>query len=157
MITPFDSEWSREHIEDIALFFKDAVYLNSFYSEYVQTEDDLIILDTGYEIWTAALLYDSVFNGIDYSIYCKGYYDIYIKAVENLKKDLSRKKFLSFKPLYNIPEILRNAVDALDYVLGIENTSELAEEMRKDGVYDEWRSEITALQKRLSVHIKEDL
>lgn len=149
MITPFENEWVREHIEGIAKDSKDSVLLNNFTFGYEWFEEETIALNMGYEIWTAGLLYDSVFNDIDYSVYCTGYEELYNRAVENLKKDLSRKKFLSFKPRYNIPEILQNAVDALDEVW-LSDNSELAEEMRKNGVFDNWRNEIIDLQNRLT-------
>lgn len=149
MITPFDSEWVREHIEGIAKDSKDSVLLNNFSFGYEWFEDETISLNMGYEIWASALLYDTVFNDIDYSVYCKDYYEVYNKAVENLKKDLSRKKFMSFKPRYDIPQILRNAVDALDKIW-LSDNSELAEKMRNDGVFEQWRHEIIDLQNRLT-------
>ncbi|MDE6774964.1 MAG: hypothetical protein K2J37_01455 [Ruminococcus sp.] len=153
MITPFENEWVREHIEGVAKDSKDSAKLNNFIFGYEWFEEEIIALNMGYEAWTAALLYDTVFNDIDYSLYCTGYEELYSRAVENLKKDLSRKKLLSFKPLYNIPEILQNAVDTIDSVLGIVNESELAEEMQKKGIFEKWRSEIIDLQNRLTIHV----
>lgn len=60
---------------------------------------------------------------------------------------------MSFKPLYNIPEILQNAVDTLDCTTGIYYESELVEKMKGKGIFDEWESEIIDLQNRLSEHI----
>lgn len=156
MITPFENEWVREHIEGISKASRDSVLLNNFTFGYEWFEEETISLDMGYEIWTAALFYDTIFNNIDYSVYCTGYEEVYNKAVENLKKDLSRKKFMSFKPRYNISEILQNAVDTLDSALGICNESELAEEMKKNGVFEKWRYEVIDLQNRLGTHIKYD-
>ncbi|MCM1132805.1 MAG: hypothetical protein NC340_04970 [Ruminococcus flavefaciens] len=129
--------------------------LNNFSFEYDWLEEEAISLDMGYEIWASALLYDTVFNDIDYSVYCTGYEELYSRAVENLKKDLSRKAFMSFKPRYNIPKILRNAVDVLDTVW-LSDNSELAEKMRNDGVFEQWRNEIIDLQNRLT-DIEENL
>lgn len=156
MITPFENEWVREHIEGIAKDSKDSALLNNFIFGYEWFEDEKIALNMCYEVWTAALLYDTIFNNIDYSVYCTGYGNTYTKAVENLKKDLSRKKFLSFKPRYNISEILQNAIDALDEIWMSDN-SELAEEMKKNGIFEDWWHEIIDLQNRLSEHIQEDL
>ncbi|MDE5853594.1 MAG: hypothetical protein K2H19_00830 [Ruminococcus sp.] len=156
MITPFEYEWAFENIEEIAESSDDAVWLINFSFESVwhECENDFIVLDTGYEVWTSACLCDAVMNNTDYSKYCSGYEKIYIKAVEILKQDLFRKKFLTKKPIHNISEILQSAIDALDYVLGIVNESELADEMQNRGIFEEWRGEIIDLQNRLSKHIE---
>ncbi|MDE5859006.1 MAG: hypothetical protein K2H23_01220, partial [Oscillospiraceae bacterium] len=106
-----------------------------------------------YEAWAAACLYDNMLNGTEYSYLCKGYEEIFDSAVKRLEKDISKKKFLIKKPVYDLSEILQNAVDALDVVMGINDDSELAEKMKAAGFSKEFENEIIDLQNRLASHI----
>lgn len=181
MITPFENDYAIEFIKNIAdnlagaVLLTNEMLLSCIFNEYHKAEenfmhkqlkkdsysdeeiedilnDDSVDSETGYEAWTSACLYDAIMNNTDYSRYCTSYEEVYNKAVEMLKKDLFRKKFLSKKPVHNISEILQNTVEALDYVLGINNDSEIADKMRSRGIFEEWRSEIIDLQNRLSKH-----
>lgn len=184
MMTPFASEAAKEHISELVeCFMCPLEYINKFEFEIVvkeATEKDIANMrktmkkfsalsdeeieeaihdngvdsDIGYEIWAGACLLDDVLNGTDYSADCIGYSDEYRKVTEMLMQDISKKKFLSKKPFYNLPEILQNAIDALDYVLGINCDSKLAEEMCEKGIFKEWENEIIDLQNRLSSHIE---
>lgn len=183
-MTPFGTEAAKVHISDLTeCFVRPIEYINKFQFEVVIkefTEKDLLEMrktmkkysalsdeeieealhdndidsEIGCEIWASAYLLDDVLNSNDYSADCIGYSDEYRKVTEMLRQDISKKKFLSKKPFYNLPEILQNAIDALDYVLGINCDSELAEEMKKNGAYEKWEKEIIDLQNRLSSHIE---
>ena len=83
------------------------------------------------------------------------YKDSLTAAVKRLEKDISKKKFLSKKPVYDLSKILQNAVDALDVVMGINADSELAERMKRWGVTDKFERTVIDLQNRLSTHIEE--
>lgn len=115
--------------------------------------DRSVDAEIGCEIWADACLLDDALNGMDYSSECIGYADEYRKALEMLKQDISKKKFLSKKPVYNLSVVLQNGIDALDCVLGINYDSELAEEMKQKGSYSEFENLIIDLQNRLSRHI----
>lgn len=182
MLTPFASEFAKKHILELLELSKDldldiakCTNKSDFQSilpwcsdekkdredfpdlsdEQIQElmDDESVDAECGYEVWVSACLYDAILNGTDYAPYCSGYAEEYQKAVEALRKSLAKKKFLSKKPVHDLPEILQNAIDALDYVLGVGNDSELAEEMSKSGTLAVWEEEIIDLQNRLSKHI----
>lgn len=156
---PFESKYSEEFLE-CAVKAEDSVYYTNnrifecaVYGE--DDEDDVYEEKYCYEIWAAACLYDSMLNGTPYSHLCIGYEKAFDNALEKLKKDISKKKFLSKKPVYDISSILQNAVDALDVVNGTAFASELAEKMKADGLSEKFERSISDLQNNLAKHIEE--
>ena len=115
--------------------------------------DKSVDIESASEIWAAACLLDNVLNGRDYSSECIGYADEYLAVLEILKQDIAKKKLFSGKSKYNLSVVLQNGIDALDYVLGIDSESELADEMRTKGCYSEFENLIIDLQNNLSKHI----
>lgn len=159
---PFETEYARELISEIAsdkssdsVFRTNEIAFDCLISDYGDDEDGGYEEEVCYEAWAAACLYDAMLNGTDYSAFCRGYEDSLSAAVKRLEKDTAKKKFLSKKPVYDISELLQNAVDALDVVMGMSADSELAERMKQCGVTDKFESTIIDLQNRLSAHIKE--
>lgn len=161
MINPFETKYAEKLIKNVAntddtansIFYTDKI---CFECAVPWTDDE----DKGgfeeefcYEIWASACLYDNMLNGTEYSYLCRGYEEFFDNAVKRLEKDLAKKKFLSKKPVYDLSEILQNAVDALDAVMGITDVSELAEKMKAAGLNKEFESEIIDLQNRLASHI----
>lgn len=183
-MTPFDTETAKQHITDLTHnYVRPFEYINEYVflsvtKEYTDkdikemkktlkkysalSDEDIeevmhnndIDSEIGFEILTSAYLLDDVLGGNDYSADCIGYSDEYRLAAEMLRQDISKKRFLSKKSFYDLSEILRNAVDALDYVLGIGCDSELAEKMKTNGAYEKWKEKIMDLQNRLSSHIE---
>ena len=186
MMTPFRSEFAETYIAEMLVSIDPKLWDLASYTHEMSFkialpwEDDEILeageqqppleLDICYEIWTAACLYDAVLNHTDYGDDCLRYRENYIKAVVNLEESLQKTKRKWFKkvPVYNLSQILQDAVDALDYILmsDIEldepdgdfdyELSELSEEMRKAGKFREFEETIIDLQNRLSQHINED-
>lgn len=177
MLTPFDSEFAKHHILELPTgsgswdiaectnkmdFEKLLPWCRDEEdSDFSPVEEECLheygFVDeiSGYEVWASACLYDAVVNGTDYALYCTGYAEEYQKAVEALRKALAKKKFLSRIPVHDLPEILQNAVDALDCVLdNVAGESELAGKMQENGNYEVFWTEILALQNRLSDHIE---
>lgn len=163
MITPFDSCRTITSLEIISNSDgKIAVwiiqdFLNRFF-ENVFKEDDVIEVDDSYEVWTYACLFDDILNNHDYSACCSYeeeiYSDIYISVRELVKHELERKKFFSKKSVYNIPEILQNIIDCLDYIMGIDCQSELMQYMESENTKEEFENTVIDLQNNLSKHIK---
>lgn len=159
---PFETEYAREFISEIvsdrssdSVFWTNEVAFDCMLPSADDDEDGGYDEEVCYEAWAAACLYDAMLNGTDYSAFCRGYEDNLSAAVKRLEKDTSKKKFLSKKPVYNISELLQNAIDALDVVMGMSADSELAEIMKRCGITDRFESTIIDLQNRLSAHIEE--
>ncbi|MDE6599868.1 MAG: hypothetical protein K2K34_07315 [Oscillospiraceae bacterium] len=159
---PFETEYARELISEIAsdrssdsVFWTNEVAFDCMLPSTDDDEDGGYDEEVCYEAWAAACLYDTMLNGTEYSHLCRGYEEIFENAVKRLEKDTAKKKFLSKKPVYDISELLQNAIDALDVVMGMSADSELAERMKRWGVTDKFESTIIDLQNRLSAHIKE--
>lgn len=162
---PFETEYAKKLIEDTAnaddmtnsVWYTNEICFETAIADASDEDenDDGIDDEFCYEIWAAACLYDSMLNGTDYSRFCMGYEDSLTAAVKRLEKDISKKKFLSKKPVYDLSRILQNAVDALDAVIGISADSELAERMKRQGVADKFERTVFDLQNRLSAHIEE--
>ncbi|MDE6745034.1 MAG: hypothetical protein K2J72_00195 [Oscillospiraceae bacterium] len=159
---PFDTEYARELISEIAsdrssdsVFWTNEAAFECVLYNADDDEEECYEEEVCYEVWAAACLYDAMLNGTDYSAFCRGYEDSFSAAVKRLEKDTAKKKFLSKKPVYDISELLQNAIDALDVVMGMSADSELAERMKRRGVTDRFESTIIDLQNRLSAHIEE--
>lgn len=160
MLDPFETKYAKKLIEDTANaddMTNSVWYTNKICFETAlpnASDEDDIDEEFCYEIWASACLYDNMLNGTAYSHLCRGYEEVFENAVKQLEKDISKKKFLSKKPVYDLSEILQNAVDALDAVMGINSDSELAENMKAAGLTKEFESVIIDLQNRLADHIK---
>lgn len=159
---PFETEYAREFISEIAsdkssdtVFWTNEIAFECLLPGAEDEEYGGCDEEVCYEAWASACLYDSMLNGTDYSRFCMDYKDSLTAAVKRLEKDISKKKFLSKKPVYDLSKILQNAVDALDVVMGINADSELAERMKRWGVTDKFERTVIDLQNRLSTHIEE--
>lgn len=159
---PFETEYAREFISEIAsdkssdtVFWTNEIAFECLLPSAEDEEYGGYDEEVCYEAWAAACLYDSMLNGTDYSRFCMDYKDSLTAAVKRLEKDISKKKFLSKKPVYDLSKILQNAVDTLDVVMGINADSELAERMKRWGVTDKFERTVIDLQNRLSTHIEE--
>lgn len=159
---PFETEYAREFISEIAsdkssdtVFWTNEIAFECLLPGAEDEEYGGYDEEVCYEAWAAACLYDSMLNGTDYSRFCMDYKDSLTAAVKRLEKDISKKKFLSKKPVYDLSKILQNAVDALDVVMGINADSELAERMKRWGVTGKFERTVIDLQNRLSTHIEE--
>lgn len=163
MITPFDSCKAVTSIEIISgVDGKIAVcMIQDFLSRFEKNmfkEDNVVEIDDAYEIWTYACIYDDILNNYDYSVYCSYeeeiYSDRYISVRELIKHELERKKFFSKKSVYNIPEILQDMIDCLDYIIGVDCQSELMKYMESKNIQKEFESTVIDLQNNLSKNIK---
>lgn len=163
MITPFDSPEAITSIEIMSnADGKIAVYIiQDFLSKFLKNvfrEDMVIEISDSYEVWTYACLCDDILNSHDYSAYCSYegeiYSNIYISVRELIKHELERKKFFSKKSVYNIPEILQNIIDCLNYIMSVDCQSELVRYMKSKNVEEEFKKTIIDLQSNLSKHIK---
>ncbi|MDE6763125.1 MAG: hypothetical protein K2J73_05555 [Oscillospiraceae bacterium] len=142
---PFETEYAREFISELvsdtssdSVFWTNEAVFECMLPDAYYDEDGGYDEEVCYEVWAAACLYDSMLNGTDYSSCCRDYKDSFTAAVKRLEKDVSKKKFLSKKPVYDLSKLLQNAVDALDVVIGIGADSELAERMKRWGVTDKF-------------------
>lgn len=124
---------------------------NQYSEEEIQelVDDKSVDYETAYQCWAAACLLDAAFSGTDYSGDCIGYADKYNDAVRSIADASKKRKFLTRKPVHDILKIVNTATDSLDYVLGIPADSELADEMRENGRYEQFLESINALQGRL--------
>lgn len=159
---PFETEYARELISELvsdkssdAVFWTNEVAFDCLLPNDEDDEEGGYDEEVCYEAWAAACLYDAMLNGTAYSHLCRGYEEVFENAVKRLEKDISKKKFLSKKPVYDLSKILQNAVDALDVVMGIAADSELAERMKRWGVAERFERTVIDLQNRLSAHIEE--
>ena len=98
------------------------------------------------ETWTAVCLVASALCGVDFGRDAPDDYDTVIRCIQT---DSRRRRLFSRRPVYDIPLILRQSAEALDYVLGQEAESELADEMRRSGKYNEFSDSLQTLKKTL--------
>lgn len=103
------------------------------------------------ETWTAVCLVASALCGVDFGSDAPADYG---DIVTYIKKDSQRKRLLSRNPVYDIPLILEQSAEALDYVLGTAAQSELADEMRSSGLYGEFSDSISQLKATLLTAMK---
>lgn len=158
---PFETEYAQNFIAELvsdkfsdSVFYTNEVAFDCLLFDPEDIEEDGYDEEVCYEAWAAACLYDSMLNGTPYSHLCRGYEEAFENSVKRLEKDISKKKFLSKKPVYDLSKILQNAVDALDVIMGINSDSELAEKMKAAGLAEEFERGIIDLQNRLADHIK---
>lgn len=161
MITPFETKYAETLVRDAAntdnitdsVWCTDKICFECTLPYANHEEDGAFEEEFCYEIWASACLYDNMLNGTEYAYLCIGYEEIFDNAVKRLKTDISKKKFLSRKPVYDLSKILQNAVYALNVIMGINADSELAESMKAAGLSKEFENEITGLRNRLESHI----
>lgn len=160
MITPFDSCTAIESIDMIADSADGAFAVSitrECFSDNSFRKDTVFGIADAYIVWTYACLYDDILNNHDYSPYCSYngeiYSDEYISARVLMKCELGTKIPVTGKLFYNIPEILQNIADSLDYMIGIDCHSELMEYMKSQNLEEEFKNAIIDLQNHLTERI----
>ncbi len=160
MIDPFDNVYAAEFIGSVTALpggsekeiAKSAVELTNkivFRSAIEAEETETLEEEVCAEVWVSACLYDAALNGTDYRPFCRDYEEGYTAAVRAVKGGITLKKLFGKKPLFDAAEILQNAVDALDCIIGVTCRSELLENMKRNGKAKEFETSVIELQCRL--------
>ena len=122
--------------------FDDAID-NAFEKHTLVTEEKCI------NAWVSVCLLDAALNGTDYSDEESGCEAAYRDAVKALHTALSKKRFLSTKPVYDIEAIKAAAFDQL-VNLDDEEHTELAKKISQTEDEPAFREAITELMERLT-------
>lgn len=162
MITPFDTKYGQAAVAELTenSAFMDAVNNIRIYveppsdDELAFQQDDVVDTEYGSELWTAVCLLDDAVNSTGYARQCIGYAEQYSALLESLKTELSKKKFLTRKPVHDLPALLRDAADALDEINGKNCPSELLDEMKAQEREQEFLNSVLDLQNRLRSQIE---
>ena len=161
MITPFDTKYGQTAVaelhENSPLF--GAVKNIRIYvdppsdDDHAFQQDDIVDTEYGSELWTAVCLLDDAVNNMGYASQCIGYAEQYTALLEMLKAELAKKKFLTRKPVHDLPQLLRDSAAALDDLNGKNCCSEILDEMKAQGREQDFLNSILDLQNRLRSQI----
>lgn len=158
-MTPFDTKYGQaavaELTENSALMGVVANIRIYFDSDDLPYEiSDTIDTETAVETWTAVCLLDDAVNDTGYASQCIGYAEQYAALLEMLKAELSKKKFLTRKPVHDLSALLHDAAAALDDLNGRNCNSELSDEMKAQGREQDFLNSVLDLQNRLRSQIE---
>ncbi|MBQ8926821.1 MAG: hypothetical protein IJ055_00925 [Oscillospiraceae bacterium] len=122
----------------------DAAFRQFLHRTNAEEQADRVLCVTA---WTAALLYDSVLCGTPLPDEEPAALP-YARAVRALRTALSRRRFLSRRPVYNTADLLFHALDML-LLITEPDASAIAGELTGTGEYPGFVEEICALTDRL--------
>lgn len=178
MLTPFETSFVEEFItnlpqyidetnsEDIVSFLHEQCFKKGlpWEDDSIENAEDFPPLELSlcYKIWVGACFLDAYLNHTDYNRETLRYTEQYQESIKSLGTALNKSKKKLFKsiPIYNTPEIVQDAIHALDYLLiadsedetGNLQLSELGEEMQKTNQLEDFESSVIELQRRLLDH-----
>ena len=90
---------------------------------------DGVDLEACYDIWVCAAMVAAAFCDGDDSLDFADCADLCEKVRAALQKKLTKKRFFTKKPIYDLAALRRNAAEALTYITGERCASEAAESM----------------------------
>ncbi len=164
MLIPFDSKYAENYVSHI-LRSDDAVLCIRNTLKALENCEDNISVQLCYEVWTAALLFDSAVNSAGTPDGCS---ENFLPAVRKIQEDFQKtKRYYIFRkiPVHDIVAVSLALFDALMRII-VPDPEEIPPEdyprdedgevlsglgalMQEQGKLDEWTDDIFYLQSRL--------